>query len=139
MKLVLDTNVAVSGLLWRGNCNLILKQIRDGRHVLLLSDDIIDELKRVLQYQKFKSRIKRLRSKPEEIIAYYQNLGRFIPVREHLKIRLRDPGDKIFLELAHYGRPHLIITGDGHLLQLNTFEKIPIVMPSEALQVFERR
>ncbi len=139
MILVLDTNVAISGLLWPGAPNTILKLIHKGQHTLLLSNELIDEFKKVAAYHKFKDRLKMLAVNPEQITVYYQNLGRFVPILKRKKYRtLKDQGDNIFLDLALNGKAQLIISGDTHLLSLISCESIPIVMPSEALRIFDK-
>ncbi|MFC1585892.1 putative toxin-antitoxin system toxin component, PIN family [Fibrobacterota bacterium] len=136
MRLVIDTNVAVSGLLWRGNPNRVLRTARDGINTLLLSNAVTHELKQVLRYPKFIKRIKQLSTTSEDVMSYYQNLGEYVPINKKAGRKLSDQDDAIFLDLALNGRAHLIISGDRHLLCLKRFKNIPIVTPSEALDVF---
>ena len=138
MRIIIDTNVAVSGLLWQGASNQILKSIRDSENTLLLSDSIVNEFRRVIKYSKFKSKINELKTNPEEILSYYQNLGIFIAINKKANVRLMDKDDRIFLDLAINGNPKIIVSGDGHLLELIKFNNIPIVTPSEAIKVFKK-
>jgi predicted nucleic acid-binding protein len=48
MRVVFDTNVVLSGMLWGGSPRLALEQIRLERAVLLSSQPLVDELKDVL-------------------------------------------------------------------------------------------
>ena len=57
MKLVVDTNVLISGLLWGGPPNRILKWARNGRVVLFACEATIDELKRIIHYKRFAQRL----------------------------------------------------------------------------------
>lgn len=60
MKIVCDTNVLVSGVLWSGLSNEILKQIRDGHLVLVITPRLLEELTEVLNRPKFEQRRKQL-------------------------------------------------------------------------------
>ena len=53
MRLVLDTNVVVSGLFWGGPPRRLLDLARDGRVVLFSSGVLLDELAGVLERDKF--------------------------------------------------------------------------------------
>jgi putative PIN family toxin of toxin-antitoxin system len=66
MKIVLDTNVLISALLWRGLPNKILRLIEDGKLNLCINEFILEELFNVLQRPKFKYRIKELNTSIEK-------------------------------------------------------------------------
>jgi len=57
LKIVIDTNAAVSGLLWGGPPNQILKWARDGVLEAIGYEEIVKEIRRVLRYKKFAKRI----------------------------------------------------------------------------------
>jgi putative PIN family toxin of toxin-antitoxin system len=139
MRVVIDTNVAVSGLLWHGPPNQILKWVRDGLLVLIASEETGAELKRVLKYKRFAKRLSALGVSPPEISAYYSNLVLFVPEPNVIPEEIvEDPFDNVFLALASENRARLIISGDRHLLQLKQYKHIQIVTPSEACQVIEQ-
>ncbi len=58
MRVVADTNIVVSGLLWRGNPRLILDAARDGGIDLYTSGALLDELEEVLVREKFSGRLR---------------------------------------------------------------------------------
>ena len=73
-----------------------------------------------------------------EVHAYFVNLALFVPTPELIPIEIiEDPFDNIFLALASQNQARLIISGDGHLLDLKDYEHIQIVTPSEACHVIE--
>lgn len=74
MRIVIDTNVALSGLLWGGPPNQILRWARDRVIRILECSRAVDELKRVLHYSKFSDRLSALKTSPEEALAYFLNL-----------------------------------------------------------------
>lgn len=118
-----DTNVLVSGYLWNGLARRALERVRSGDWTLLVSKDAIDELIRVLAYNKFGL-------KPEEIEPIIHDLTKiteFVKVRTRIQTIKDDPTDNIFLNLAVDGHAHLIISGDHHLLNLKECRGIPII------------
>ncbi len=138
MKIVIDTNVAVSGLLWGGPPNHLLKWARDGLLEAIGCEEIIEEIRRVLQYKKFAKRISSLDTSPGEVIAYFMNLVRFVPSPGSVPDAiLEDPFDNIFLALAFDNNAVLIVSGDKHLLGLEVYKGIQIVSPGEATTIIE--
>ena len=138
MKVVVDTNVAVSGLLWEGPPNDILKWARDGVLVLVACQETVKELARILQYKKFQSRLSMIGMSADEVTAYYMNLVRFVPNPKELpKVIPVDPLDNLFLALASESKAQLIVSGDHHLLGLASHRGIQIVTPNEACKVIE--
>ena len=121
-KVVFDTNVLISGYLWKGLARRALEKVRSREWALLISNDAIDELIRVLAYDKFGL-------KPEEIEPIVRDLteiSEFVEVRTQIQIIEDDPTDNIFLALAIDGGADVIVSGDHHLLDLEEFEGIPI-------------
>ena len=138
MKAVVDTNVAVSGLLWNGPPNQILRWARQGVLKVLACEETTAELRRVVQYGRFAQRLAILEITPAEVFAYFMNLILFVPTPEFIPNQIiEDPFDNLFLELASEKKAHLIISGDKHLLDLKEYNHIQIVTPSEACNVIE--
>ena len=138
MKVVVDTNVAVSGLLWEGPPNDILKWARDGVLVLVACQETVKELARILQHKKFQSRLSMIGISADEVTAYYMNLVRFVPNPKELpKVIPEDALDNLFLALASESKAQLIVSGDHHLLGLASHRGIQIVTPNEACKVIE--
>ena len=138
MKAVVDTNVALSGLLWAGPPNRILQWAREGVLEIIGCYETTDELRRVLQYDKFYQRIQALSATPAQVYAYFVNLISFAPTPETIpQVITEDSFDNYFLALAHENKTHLIISGDKHLLDLKEYKAIQIVTPSEAAAVID--
>ncbi len=138
MKVVVDTNVAVSGLLWDGPPNDILKWARGGFLSLLACQETVKELARILQYKRFQPRWSMLGVSADEVSAYYMNLVRFVSKPKEVPNIIReDPFDNLFLALASEGKAQLVISGDSHLLGLGSYMGIQIVTPHEACKVIE--
>jgi putative PIN family toxin of toxin-antitoxin system len=138
MKIVVDTNVALSGLLWGGPPNRILKWAREGVLEILACEETTAELRRVLGYRRFSKRISALETTPAEVFAYYMNLVLFVPTPKNIPEKIdKDRFDNLFLGLASENKARLIVSGDKHLLDLGEFLRIQIVTPSEACEVIE--
>ena len=138
MKVIIDTNVAVSGLLWGGPPNRILRWIRDCLLTAYGCEKTTDELNVTLHYAKFSKRFQDLKTTPEEVFAYFMNLIHYVPVPKKIpEFIKKDPADNIFLALAVQNNASLIISGDDHLLSKKKYKKIQIVTPREACQVIE--
>ncbi|HEA67051.1 MAG TPA: putative toxin-antitoxin system toxin component, PIN family [Desulfobacterales bacterium] len=139
MIVVVDTNVAISGLLWTGPPNHILKWARDGLLRILACQETTDELRRAIQYGRLAKRISELETFPARILSYYMNLVFFVPSPEKIPgIIVEDPFDNIFLGLATENNARLIISGDKHLTDLKQYHQIEIVKPDEACNVIEK-
>lgn len=122
-RAVFDTNVLISGYLWKGLARRALERVRSGNWTLLVSKDAIDELIRVLAYNKFGL-------KPEEIEPLINDLTKiteFVEVRTKIQAIKDDPTDNIFLSLAVDRQAHLIVSGDHHLLNIKEFRGVPII------------
>ncbi len=139
MKIVLDTNVAVSGLLWQGPPNQLLKWAREKLCVIIGCEQAVGEINRVLNYGKFSKRVARLGFTPDQVAAYYMNLITFVPNPKNIPNTIeQDPFDNIFLAMAAENNALLIVSGDKHLLDLGEYLSIPIVTPAEACGVINK-
>ena len=136
MKIIIDTNVAISGLLWVGAPNQILKLCRNGVVLILECDETLDEIKSVLRYPKFSDRLSALRTTAVQVFAYFMNLVTYVPSPETIPDVIKQgPFDNIFLGLASENRAVLIVSGDRHLLEFESYKGIQIASPSEGVGV----
>ena len=136
MRVVLDTNVIVSGLLWGGPPNQLLRWARDGVLEVICCEEGVAEVKRVIEYPRFSRRISALESSPHQVIAYLMNRVVHVPSPERIPAVIsEDPSDDLFLALAVENQALLVVSGDQHLLALMEYERLPIVTPGEAVDV----
>lgn len=127
---VLDTNVFISAVLFRGRTSRLVDLWQNGRISVLLSAEILKEYARVLSYPKFKLTGEEIKSILE------QELLRFaatIRVGKVPKVISEDPSDDKFLALAKEGKAAYLISGDEHLLRLKAHSGTKIVPPDEFL------
>lgn len=138
MKAVVDTNVIVSGLLWGGPPNQILRWARDSLLEIVGCEETIAEVKRVIQYRRFSKRLSDLDTCSNEVFSYFMNLVSFVPTPGTIpEVIHEDQFDNIFLALALENKARLIISGDKHLLNVKVYNGIQVVLPSEASRVIE--
>ena len=133
MRLVVDTNVFVSGLIsGKAAPGKILRAIREQKVLLPVSDPIVDEYLRVLNYP-------RIRKYPGITDEFIRDVSALLihhthRVEVHTSVSLsRDPDDNMFLEAAVDGKADMVVSGDkSDLLVLGDVEGIPIVTAAEA-------
>lgn len=127
MRIVIDTNVWVSGLLWRGAPWELLRLAEAGQVTLCTTPGILSELADVLAYERIRPRLDQLGLTPAEAVGYAMNLASVFEVPQGQAIVLADPDDDVFLWCAQAGEASYIVSGDHHLLDLETHAGIPIV------------
>ncbi len=131
MRVVLDTNVLVSALLFTGTVSEFVSLWQKGTITVLLSREILEEYLRVLAYPKFQlseGEIKGLIE--EELLPFAQIIKPGIRVH----IIKRDPSDNKFLECAVSGKAHTVISGDKVLLAIRHYRRVRIQTPSQFLK-----
>jgi putative PIN family toxin of toxin-antitoxin system len=133
MRIVIDTNIWISGLLWRGTPCLILQLAAQGEIELCMAPEMLEELYRVLAYERFQPRLDRLGLTPSGLVAYAMNLASIFDVLEGDPIVLADPDDNIFLYCALTAGADYVVSGDRHMLDLGTYEHISILTASDFL------
>ncbi len=134
MRLVIDTNVLLPGVLWRGSPHVLLEYVRDGGVDLVTSQVLFNEFADVIARPKFSAMLQRINSTPAQICHELAQLADII-IAPHLSQTVsRDPDDDAVLACAVAGLADLIVTGDDDLLILKTFRKIPIIPAEIALQ-----
>ena len=122
-RVVFDTNVLISGYLWKGSARKAIEKVRQGEWTHLVSKDAIEELIRVLAYRKFRLNPQEM----EPIILDLMKISEYVEVKSQIEVIKDDPTDNIFLALAVDGKADVIVSGDHHLLDLKEFHDIPII------------
>ena len=134
MRVVLDANVLLSAVISpRGTPAQILR-LWEGEHFeLVISPPILAELERVIHYP----RIQEKYSLSEEYVGQFlQSIGSGATVVDpavELSVIEKDPSDDRYLECAVASEASYIVTGDGHLLDLEEYGGVAILNPAEFL------
>lgn len=133
MRLVLDTNVVASGMLWGGNPLLLLQARREKRAVLYTSTPMIAELTDILSRPKFEKKIMASTLTIDQLVDRYAELAQMVRPTAIPRIA-PDPDDDVVIGTALAAQADLLVTGDRLLLSLNEYQDIRIVSVSEALK-----
>ena len=134
MKIVLDTNVVVSGLIRPLDSapGALLDLWYQGRFDLVVSPGLVREYRLVLNRPKVRQWI-RVPSFTARFLRHLEELATLVEAPELDAVEVRDPKDRVVLATAARGRADLVVTGDGDLLVLKAFQGIPILTPRAAL------
>jgi putative PIN family toxin of toxin-antitoxin system len=127
VKIILDTNVVISGIFFAGPPYQILKAWREGKIHLLISEEILTEYRRV----------------GETLALQFPSID-LLPILDMLSANAEvisvkclpepvcdDPDDDKFLACALAGECKLIVSGDKHLLKASGFRSIKVLKPRE--------
>jgi len=135
IKVCLDTNVFVSGIISPSGAPYeVLEAWRNRELVLLTSDEIITEVSKVLQYPKIKSAFSLTDEEIEKYVSLLSKYSQRTPGELKIDVIAEDPSDNMFLVCAVEGKADFIISGDNHLLQIGTYQGIQIVTPREFIK-----
>ena len=122
-RVVLDTNIYISALVFGGAAQRVLDSLDTGGFVVCVSQPIVDEVMGVLR--------RKLGWTPAQLDYALPPLWkRTVMVTPAGRIAVcADPDDNRILECARAARADVVITGDDHLLRLERFEGAAIVTP----------
>ncbi len=133
MRLLLDTNIVVSGLLSpKGAPGRLVRAWLDGRYDLITSEEQLDELRRVLGYEHLKPLIN-----PAQARDFVENVNALAIVAVDLPTLdvSPDPDDNVILATAVAGDAEAVVSGDkGDVLSLGEVEGIPIITARQAVE-----
>ena len=134
IKVVVDTNIVISALLFGGTPGKLITLWKSGRIQPFVSNQIINEYLRVLAYPKFtlsEAEINYILYK--EILPYFE----VVEIKVGKIIIQEDPADDMFIRCALSGKADIIISGDSHLLSLKSYQKVKILTPFQVLKELE--
>jgi uncharacterized protein len=129
VKVVVDTNVLVSGIFWGGKPGIVLKYWRSGKIDILATVDILEEYLRV---------ITKVGKYDPELIELWTGflLQHLILIEKNTTLKTcRDPHDNMFLECVVSAAADCLVSGDDDLLVLENIRGIPILFVSKFLSI----
>ena len=136
MRVVLDTNVLVSTLLFTGLASELVSLWQKGNLTVLLSSEILDEYLQVLAYPRFQLSEEEVKGLVEDELLPFMQV---IKPGTRIHIVKREPSDNKFLECAVAGRADVLISGDKELLAIRHYRQVRMQAPSRFLETFFRR
>ena len=134
LRVVLDANIFVSAVLKpHSDLARIFEWVREDKTGLVLSNDILSEIKAVLLYPKIRKRHRQTQKEIEEFLRKTARISILTQGKIHTDTIKEDPSDNKYLSAALEAKADFIISGDHHLQDLKTFQGIRILDPSTFL------
>lgn len=121
-RVVFDTNVQISGLLWRGRPYQCLLTARSNIVQAIYCSERLDELVEKLR-NKFKFSESNIRADVNNIQKYADQ----VEITGNVRVISADPEDDKFIECAMVGKAAFIVSGDHHLLVVEKYQNIQII------------
>jgi|SRR3989344_5651594 len=139
MKVVIDTNVVISGTFWTGKSFQILKLVDQKKILMILTLPILKEYDNIINSDEILEKITVYQKARIQVMQKILNKAIFVEPKERVDIIKNDPDDNKFLEAAIAGGADYIISQDKkHLLILKKFRNIPILSPDEFLELIKK-
>lgn len=133
LRVVLDTNIWISALLFTGRASTLVPLWREERIIPLVSKEMIQEYLRVLSYPKFSLTEQEIHTLFHEEILLFSEVVKTI---EPFPPTSRDPADDRFLACAVTGKADALVTGDYDLLIIRRIDRCPILSLDAFLKKF---
>ena len=128
LKVVLDTNILVSGHFWKGPPYRCLLAVDAGLAMLIVSDPILTELR-----EKLTGKFGLSKSEVDPILDRLRTHAELTPIQGMSGWVPQDPDDDKFIETALVGEAGVIVSGDRHLLALGKIQDIEILTARQFL------
>jgi len=126
MRIVCDTNVIVSGMLFGGHSRDILTAVAQGRVEAFTTPALLNELREVLLRRKFRLSLERVDAAMELVRESFT----CVASPATLSVIADDPDDNRVVEAALASRARVIVSGDNHLLSLRAWRTITVLSPA---------
>lgn len=136
MKVVLDTNIWVSAVIWGGVPDEIVQFAEQGRITIAMSQELLDELEGTFNKTKLQPKLKALGLTGSTVIALIRSSVILYPIDELNVPELRDPDDTMVLATAIASQADAIITGDMDLRVLAEYQGIKIMAAQDFIQQY---
>lgn len=133
-KVVLDTNILISSILFKGTLSRIVDLWKDGKILPVISRETFHEFKTVLEYPKFK--LTKGETKAiieEEILPFFE----IVEITNTVSGICKDPDDDKFIACALSASADFIVSGDKDLCDVVTHKSIKIISASHLLKIID--
>ncbi len=127
MKIVLDTNVFISGIFFGGPPSQILQSWRKSQIKIVLTEQILEEYQRI--GEELSAKYPSINIEP--IIELFTIFGEFVETKGIIETICEDPDDNKFVECAIACQSKLIVSGDKHLLKISGYKEIEVLKPRQ--------
>ena len=136
LKVVLDTNIFVSSLLVKvGLPAQILGALRKRQFILVTSPSIIAEIRATLSYPYIRRKYEIFEEERDELITLLEQDSLLMPGNTKIINAIaKDPADEKVLACAAEAKVDFIVSGYRHLLDLGTYQGIPILTARQFIE-----
>lgn len=137
MRVVFDTNIIVSGLLWKGATSLLFDAVERGDLTLCITQNIFEEINRVFSYPHIKRQLKLNDLQPDTVLSHLLRCSVLYEDIHAVALVHDDPSDDMFLNCALASNAHWIVSGDTHLKKIGKLGYIRIVSPATFKRIIQ--
>ena len=131
MRVVLDTNILVSAVLWHDSVSRkLVSKLLENNARIFTSEEILEEFYRILK-RDFEPSNQELAHYTQQVLNFTQHAN---PTQK-LSIVTQDPDDNKILECALAANAHYIVTYDKQILALERYQGTRIITPEQALRM----
>lgn len=134
MRIVVDTNIVISGLLWWGTSRQILDLARMGTIELFTSALLLAELEDVLSRPKFSERLVSVGVTAHDLVLGYAALTTIVESASIEPVILGDQDDDAVIACAVAAQGEIIVSGDNHLLDLKYYGDIRVLTAAQLIE-----
>lgn len=134
-RVVLDTNLVVSGALWLGIPGKVLDAALNGLLISVTSEPILAELNRVLSRDKFIPKFRERGLTARDIVSRFRLSSELIDPLPINNVPVRDPKDVMLVQCAVAGKVDYLISGDKDLLEMTGFPAVMVISPAKFLEI----
>jgi len=127
-RVVLDTNIIISSVFWKGKPYEVMKKGIEGEYQIVVSPEILDEV-----VEKLRNKFQFSEEGIQELVDIILTYSHVVEPTSKFDV-VRDKKDNKIIECAFDGKADCIVTGDPDLLELKEFRGIKIVTAREFLK-----
>lgn len=131
-RVVFDTNILFSSVGWLGNPHQCIEAARQGRCLSITCEAILAEFSEKLQLKRGFDAAKAAEA-TDEIRAF----SKVVSIPGTLRVVTDDPDDDAVLECGVEGQANYLVSGDRHLLSLDSYQNIQIVKAVDFLALLQ--
>lgn len=138
MRVVIDTNVVLSGTYWKGDSRKVLQLVEEDKIICIASLEIVKEYKRILEHPDILEKIDELQvTQRASTIKLVQKM---VIIEPKIKIKLsKDLNDNKFIEAAVEGRAQYIISNDHDLIDIIEYSRIKLLTAKEFIEIIKNK
>ena len=133
-RIVIDTNIYISGIFWGGKPRAIVDLGRSGQVLIFTSLEIEEEVEK-----KLKTKFGLSDEEAAQILLDFSTFTVPVKVSRRIAVIADGQDDDKFIECAVASRAGVIVSGDKHLLDLKEYEGIEIMKAADFLSIISMK